>query len=274
MILRTIVLSLGLASLQLVVFSQGVLDPQEKPKPKQEHVRYADLMWSKRVWRRIDLRQKMNQRIYFPESPSNGRLSFFDNIKNAVLSGQLTAFNPGALGDDDMLMDPFSLSELDTLLNPVSYVKTVDPITYLDTLLPVLDPVSTKDVILYEMKEDWYFDKERSVMEVRVIGICPIVAVTDEETGEFRGFKRLFWIDYSELDDFMANWTVFNARNSQEILSYSDLFRKRMFDSIIIKESNVYERYINQYAIGIEALHESDRIEQEILEMEHDLWSY
>ena len=31
-----------------------------------------------------------------------------------------------------------------------------------------------RDIIQYEIKEDWFFDKQRSVLDVRIIGISPI----------------------------------------------------------------------------------------------------
>lgn len=47
-----------------------------------------------------------------------------------------------------------------------------------------------------------------------------------------------------------------------------------MFHSYIIKESNVYDRYINAYATGIDALLESERIKNDIFIFEHDLWEF
>lgn len=47
-----------------------------------------------------------------------------------------------------------------------------------------------------------------------------------------------------------------------------------MFGSYIIKESNVYDRYISSYTTGIDALLESERIKNDIFIFEHDLWEY
>lgn len=251
---------------------QSVLDPREVVS--KDHVRYSDLMWMKRVWRRIDLRQKLNHPLYFPESPSNGRKSFFHSIQEAVLTGDIVAYNPGPLRADDMLTIPYSLAQLDSLFNPVSMVSQTDPFTQIESEVELIVPLASRDIIMYELKEDWFFDRERSVMEVRIVAICPLLRVTDAETGEFRGFKRLFWIRYDDLRPLMVNWPVYTLRNDVQPTSFDDLFNKRMFEGLIVKESNVYDRYINQYAIGEDALLESERIEKELLEMEHDLWSY
>ena len=257
---------------ELNVNGQDVLDP--RVKVNEEHVRYSDLLWTKRVWRRIDLRQKMNYLLYYPESPRDGRISLFESIQRAAMAGELSVYDPGALGDDDSFKERLSILALYSLLNPIETVTTVDPFTLRDTMIMVPNPIRTNDVIQYELKEDWFFDKERSVMQVRIVGICPLVRVNDPITGQFKGYKRLFWIPYQELKHHMVQWTVPSVKNAREVLTFYDIFNKRIFDSLIIKESNVYDRYIFQYAIEEEAILESDRIEKEVLEFEHDLWSY
>jgi len=46
----------------------------------------------------------------------------------------------------------------------------------------------------------------------------------------------------------------------------------RLSGSYIYKESNVYDRNIQEYATGPDGFLESDRIKQKIFETEHDLW--
>ena len=47
-----------------------------------------------------------------------------------------------------------------------------------------------------------------------------------------------------------------------------------MFDSYIVKEENMYDRYINSYALNIDALFESERIKDEMFDFEQSLWEY
>ena len=57
-------------------------------------------------------------------------------------------------------------------------------------------------------------------------------------------------------------------------MTYEELFWKRKFSSRIIKVSNVYDRSIDQYKGPIDALLEAEKIEEEIFNREHDMWSF
>ena len=62
--------------------------------------------------------------------------------------------------------------------------------------------------------------------------------------------------------------------NDAERRTLDDIFFKRMFSSYVIKETNVYDRYISEYTSGINALFESERVKDDIFKFEHDLWHF
>ena len=87
-------------------------------------------------------------------------------------------------------------------------------------------------------------------------------------------YSPLFWVWFPESRDILINAPVFNlVKNDAERRTYDDVFWKRMFSSTIIKEANVFDRSINQYMIGLDALLEANRIKEEC-NLEHDLWEY
>ncbi len=75
----------------------------------------------------------------------------------------------------------------------------------------------------------------------------------------------------------MANNYVFNRKNSSADLSFDDIINARRFSSVIYKSSNglgdgVIKDYIPRNAE--EQLEESDKIKEQILQMENDMWNY
>jgi len=56
-------------------------------------------------------------------------------------------------------------------------------------------------------------------------------------------------------------------------MSWEDWLEMRFFDSYIIKESNVHDRRLSDYLSSIEVLRKGEKIKEEVLNYELDLWS-
>ena len=239
-------------------------------------LREADVMWNKRVWRRIDIREKQNQVLYFPvKELSQGRKNFFEVVYDAVMNeGTITAYSPGSVVEkDDMFTTPLTPEEvLDALSEEVVNEQYDDfgSVVGYDTLK---NTIESSKIRYYDIKEEWFFDKQRSVMDVRIIGIHPIVEKQNAETGDME-LLQTFWVYYPEARFVFANNEVFNRTNDSERRTFEDIFWKRQFASRIVKVSNVYDRDIANYRSGIDALLESEKLKEEIFNVEHDLWSY
>lgn len=237
------------------------------------HLREADVMWSKRVWRDIDLKQKINHPLYYPLEEINDRKSLYAVIKSALNEGLITAYDAGPYGWDDDFDKPLTLSEVESkMFKMQDSVPTEDEFGN-PIMKYVEDPLLPDDIVRYRLKEDWIFDKQRSERQVRIIGIAP-VKLRFNQDGDVIGDEVMFWLYFPECRYVFANHDVFNPNNDSERRSYEDVFWKRQFDSYIIKEANVYNRTVDSYAKGLNSLMESERIKTELFNYEHDLWSY
>ncbi|MGB0423785.1 MAG: gliding motility protein GldN [Flavobacteriales bacterium] len=267
--------NMGTAQVQSVLDGAYVKEhnPTKRVVP-YPHLRQADVMYAERMWQIIDLREKINHPLYFPLEEIADRKSLFDVIKHALLvEGSLTAYGLGPTDDDDEFRYPLDQSEIDSLLRPINTKATEDPLTGDIMYVDIEEPVQSRDITQYKLKEDWIFDKQRSERYVRIIGIAPMKEDYDDE-GVKRGYKTLFWLYFPECRYVFANASVFNFQNDSQRRTFEEIFQKRMFYSYIVKETNVYDRSIGSYARGLDALLESERIKDELFTIEHDLWHY
>ena len=239
------------------------------------YLREADAMWAKRVWRVIDLNEKINLPLKYPlHNATDDRKSLIDVLLASIQNGELQAYSYL----DDQFTLPINYKEIEVRggarMDSITISYPDPPYIEHDTL--VYRDFSPDNVIGYRVKEDWFFDKQRSEMDVRIIGIAPLIYDRDESGTIREGNikKPLFWIYYPQARALLKNAPAFNRENDAARLTFDDIFQKRMFGSYIYKESNVYDRLISDYRNGLQALIESEKIKEEIINFEHEMWEF
>lgn len=367
-----------------------------RSKIEYEHVRAADYVWSKRVFSRIDRREKMNIDLFFPldsfseewKTPtgrnnldtatwnkSQTRYSLWTIISRHIMNGDLTVYRPNpkdykqafdgysfkypikkSTRDDFFTSTSYSSDILDNFIavrGPNKNYPFMDAATppiehdlqktalsfndWMDSLQntvpdyqdirlnePIIkvywnnaavgdylqEPgkviyISSESIIAYYIKEDWFFDKERSMLDKRIIGIAPVVYFQEDENAVSKGElssivmiengaqitidsksnkkvsyddkvveRELFWLYFPELRNVMAKYIVYNDQNDAQWMSMDDLFWKRKFSAQIYKVSDKFDREIQDYKFGVDALYEAERIKEEIRTWEHDVWNF
>ena len=255
-------------------YRDGIYDKENSVNRKfipYTYLREGDVQFSKRVWRNVDLREKINQPLYFPIKFTSNRLSLMQLVVKGILDGSIIAFE-----DDEFLVQK-DVARLKERL--VVREDSTDQELYLADGTPYMTKVAgaVDSLWIYEnfqsleIKEDWFFDKQKSVMEVRIVGIGFNALMNGKEE---LGAGNQFYIYFPACRPYFAATEVYNTKNDAERRTYDDVFWKRQFNSNIVRETNVYDRKIEDYSKGIDALLENDRIKKELFQYEHDFWQF
>ncbi len=275
---------LPILSMLMIPQVHSQVQPEEAPPPPRDgfyerraiherspielpYVREADILWSLRVWQRIDLRERINQRLYFPESPSGEFKSLMQVLKDAIIDGKVRAYG---IDDESFQGEPLDPERLfEDLARPFTFTVEGEEFTE-------MVPFSTTDVYIFRIKEEWFIDKRRGRLDVRIIGISPAMLVRDEDTGELTNVQEpIFWIPFEEVRPVLARAPVYNLHNSSQMISFDDLFIRRFFNGTIYREDRPDNRAISEYIEDpVERLMEAERIKERIRNMELDLWHY
>ena len=253
---------------------------KERTPLAYEHIREDDAVYRQRLWREIDVHEKMNLPFVYRADDDNGNQRFINILLNAVKSGEASVFSP----IDDRFTTPMTMAEITKQL--VGEPTTVQVPNW------ALDPTGAngimKDSLIvnefnpdetvekYWIKEDVIFDKESSRLHVRILGIAPLKTIRNSD-GSFRDVTPLFWVYYPELRPLLAKHEAYNGKNYGARQSWEELFESRMFASRIIKSTfdNPYDQFISGIVKDpILRLLEGDNIKEKIFNYEQDLWSY
>lgn len=265
--------------------SDGVVDGivakqhiKNKRPMQPAYVREANVLWSKTIWRIIDLREKQNLYLYYPintKSAIDERRSLLRTILDALSTGEIKAYSANS---DNEFEEPLDIREAFSKFEqePTDSVTTVDPETGENVTKYVYDMASLPldYVKKFMLKEVWFFDNKYSCLKVKLLGLCPIM-VKPNEDGDRLDQKLLFWVYYPAVAPYLEMQEAYSFSNDAARSSLNDCLTKRKFGSYVYKESNVYNnRIITSYAKGMASNIEAQRIENSIFQKEHDMWSF
>ena len=192
------------------------------------------------------------------------------DVSEAALAGDLTVYST----TDDRFTKPLSAGDVRGLLFKRDTIVVFEQATYKEDIQIVENEINWEDVRRFRVKESWFFDAKTSTLRVRILGIAPLVDVRDSE-GNFRYEKPLFWVHYPSARTLLAGRKVItHGGNASTTTSWEDLFEMRYFASTIMKENNIQDMRLQDYLAGTDLLLHAERIEDELFNREHDLWSW
>ena len=241
-----------------------------------------DILWSKTTWEIIDLDERVNFPLYYPIDTNNigsERRSLYDvlvkNIKNGTIS---EVYADSYFSEKRTLRDiEGSLVYSDTTdlgIEQFNAVGRVDP-EYVRKFT-----LDAGDIEEWRIRGVWYLDKRQGELRYRLLAICPVAnearskAFPDDEVD---AKVELFWVSYPGAREILHKAKAFNRKNTSQPISFDHLLNSRRFNAVIFKDDNVQgdrgvADYINDNALM--QLLESDRIKDQIRNIEIDLWNY
>ena len=257
---------------------------------KYGYIEDKDILRSKVVWEIIDLNEKINQPFYYN---SDGVVSSSKSLYQILLDG----VNDGSIKEvyeDELFTRRLNLEEFQrrtryTVLSD-AYIERInagekvseeEKKQYIDVY-----ETKTENVKMLKIKGMWYIDRRDGQMKYRLLGIAamgkdPVSMALRGPNGELLSENDelidLFWIFYPSARELLANSIVFNSKNLSSDISFDDVLNARRFSSVIYKSENGHGTGVIQDYIPNDAdaqLEENERIKEQILEMENDMWNY
>lgn len=269
--------------------------PQEIGKKTEEQMIYdndsplpygytdeRDILWSKTVWEIIDLDERINFPLYYPIDTNNigsERRSLYDVLVKGIKSGRITEVYADSYFTEKRDLQDISSSLVysdttDLGIEQLNAEGFVDP-QYIRSFT-----LDAADVQQYRIRGIWYIDKRQGELKYRLLAICPVANEARSKAypdDNIDASVELFWIFYPDAREVLHEAMVFNNKNSSQPMSFDHLLNSRRFNSVIYKEDNIYgDRSIDEYVVdnALMQLIESDRIKEQIRNIEMDLWSY
>jgi len=241
-----------------------------------------DVLWSKTTWEIIDLDERVNFPLYYPIDTNNigaDRRSLYDVLVKNIKNGKIeNVYADSYFTEKRTLQDiEASLVYSDTTdlgIEQYNAEGTVDP-QYVRRF-----SLDAGDIEEWHIRGYWYLDKRQGELKYRMLGICPVANEARSKAFPEDGIDskvELFWVWFPGAREVLHEAKAFNRKNTSQPISYDHLLNARRFNAVIYKEDNVQgdrdvKDYINDNALM--QLLESERIKEQIRNIEIDLWNY
>ena len=258
--------------------------------------RADDIVWSRTIYKVIDMRDKQNYQFYFPVRPNDEYKSLFRVLLEAVCDDtqgvNVYKRNPREMkpsfidsekleGEDLSNVFMFNTEKEDNLvqIDPITQSRSIEEYRYMEYV---------KNQLKFLVQEIYFFNKHTSRVHRKILSIAPLYPLhpyrtaNDKQSMLYFQESILCWIPFDELRPFLAKQMVIPKGNDTQRLTYDDFFSQNLYASYTLGDSNMYNRMLLDYGTFIPDLDkfeayikkEQKRIETELLNFEMDIWEY
>jgi len=184
-----------------------------------------DVRFFKRVWRDIDVKDPKNSLLNTPGA------TLAEMILEGVRTGKLTAYEPSATNNDSTFATRIDSRSALSRFQDSAMVDKFDANGNKVSSQMVLNAFNPDNVTKFRTKEDIYFDKKRSMVVTRIIGIAPLKAI--QAGGSTVGEAPVFWLYFPQCRDFFATKDISDPDRNLYDTTLDDIFVQRKYTSTI-----------------------------------------
>ncbi|MDH6353818.1 gliding motility associated protein GldN [Dysgonomonas sp. PH5-45] len=226
------------------------------------------VVWMREIYRVLDLNKDQNAALYYPTTPRDGKMNLFSLIMKLFLNNDITTYvydvHSGLEAfDDDKKLDVKKFLESHSIIyreeNGQIIVEDYD--------------MYANEIQGYNVKEVWFFDKNNSVVDTKIVALSPILYVQDDYSADKTGYP-LFWVKYEDIRPYAARMPIMvsNLNNAQN-QTIDDYFRKRSYQGDIYRTTNMQNRPLATSGMPADSLKkEQQKIENQLIEFNKRLW--
>jgi gliding motility associated protien GldN len=255
-----------------------ILMDNDKPL-EYGYVDDRDILYSKMVWEKVVLDERVNFPLYYPIDTNNigkDRRSLFDVLMKSVKDGDIEN-----IYDDSYFTTKRTLKDIEASMVLIDTTELgIEQFNAGEEISPEYinrTEITAAHVVEYHIKGMYYFDKRLGELRYRILGIAPVVPDVNFLNEEEPDLVPLFWVFFPDAREVLHKAKAFNAKNTAIPISFDHLLNSRRFNGYIFREANVQgDRSISEYVTdnALMQLLESDRVKEKIRDFEQDMWSY
>lgn len=295
-----------LLGFSLLTWSAFAQEKSVNPNPNSAHpIDEADIQYRAQIWRRMDLKEKMNQPFFaennqiskflidgvkagllvpYSNDSLNTKLSqeqFIERlkIKGTLENGGLTEEEKAAgFGDAKPAAAATSGGGADdgwgTKKTEASKAEkpTADDFDK-GPIVAGVEYFVPKQLSILEIKEDAIIDRKRSRLYFDIQAITLKIPANESDAGLEDIVASFRFKDVYKFFKNNPNCIWFNSANEMQHRNMADAFDLRFFSARIIKKGNAANRDIfDDFGDGKDALKKSQKLEQQLQDKEAEMW--